>query len=154
MTVPSIHITEKAVQGIIANTLAAVPNETGGALIGWREGDAVSVRTFIEIPSEQPERSQFKLDRNNLNVVLAEFLSTTGDARLGYVGSWHSHLAPAGPSFTDRRTFRKTARAHRLPLAFLVAAAHERSIEVHLTWAGRRFGRYRLVSQPSISRTV
>lgn len=153
MTTPLIHVTENALQGIVDSTFAAVPNETGGALIGWREGDLVSIRTFIEIPTKRPERSRFELDLDDLNAALANYLSTAGDARLGYVGSWHSHPAPAGPSFTDKHTFRKTARAHRFPLAFLVTAARERSIEIHPTWVGKRFGRCRLIDQPTISRT-
>lgn len=140
-------------QGIVGRTLEAVPNETGGALIGWREGPAVSVMDFIEILSARPERARYELGITDLNTALAGYLARTTDARLGYVGSWHSHPAPVGPSFTDRHTFRRTARAHALPLAFLVAATDGRSTSLHMTWAGPRDGRYRLIRQEPITRS-
>ncbi|MBK8447349.1 MAG: Mov34/MPN/PAD-1 family protein [Micropruina sp.] len=152
MSPPSIHIVENVIRAIVGRTLEALPHETGGALVGWREGAAVIVMDFIEISSGKPLRARYDLGIADLNSALADYLSSATDARMGYVGSWHSHPAAVGPSFIDRCTFRKTSRAHANPLAFVVAATDGRSTGLHLTWAGRRGGRYRLVEQETITR--
>lgn len=152
MTTPTVHLTEAVVRGIAGCALDAAPHETGGALIGWREGGSVSVMDFIEIPSGRPERARYELSITDLNVALTAYLAQATDTRLGYVGSWHSHPGAVGPSFIDKHTFWKTARAHSGPLAFLVAATDGRSTVFHTTWAGLRNGRHRLIRQESIKR--
>lgn len=149
---PMVHVTESVLHGIAGCALHAVPNETGGALIGWREGVSVSVRDFIEIPSGRPERARYELIVAELNAALASYLAQARDTRLGYVGSWHSHPAAVGPSFIDKHTFLKTARAHAGPLVFLVAATDGLSTVLHSTWAGPRNGRHRLIRQEPIRR--
>ncbi len=148
-----VHATEAVLHGIASCALEAVPNEAGGALLGWREGAGVNVMDFIEVQSARPARARYELGIIGLNNTLADYLSKAADARVGYVGSWHSHPVPSGPSLVDRHTFRKTGRAHALPLAFLVAATNGRSTTFHTTWAGWRGSRYRLVPQATLTRS-
>lgn len=44
------------------------------------------------------------------------------DSPVGYVGLWHTHLACAGPSFTDRLTLRREAAVLTDSVALLVFA--------------------------------
>lgn len=148
-----VHATESVLQRIISCAREAVPNETGGALLGWREGAGVNVMDFIEVPSARPARARYELGIVGLNTALADYLDQATNARMGYVGSWHSHPAASGPSLIDRHTFRKTGRAHALPLAFLVAATKGCSTTFHTTWAGWRGGRYCLVPQVTLTRS-
>lgn len=152
MNLPSVHLTEAVLHGVADSAIHAMPVETGGALIGWREGATVSVMDFIEIPSARAERSRYELRAADLNAALASYLTRASDTRLGYVGSWHTHPAAVSPSFVDKHTFMKTARAHSGPLAFLVAATDGRSTTLHTTWAGQCKGRHRLVQQEPITR--
>ena len=51
---------------------------------------------FIEISSGKPLRARYDLGIADLNSALADYLSSATDARMGYVGSWHSHPAAVG----------------------------------------------------------
>lgn len=152
MTTPTVHFTEAVLHGIAGRARDAVPNETGGVLVGWREDMSVSVMDFIELPSGRPNRARYELSAANLNRALADYLAQATDPRMGYVGSWHSHPSMVGPSPLDKYTFLKTARANAGPIAFMVAATDGRATVFHLTWAGQRSGLYRLVRQQPITR--
>src|SRR5665647_1560992 len=102
MILPSVHLTEAVLLGVAASAIHAMPVETGGALIGWREGASVSVMDFIEIPSARAQRSRYELTAADLNAALAGYLTGASDMRLGYVGSWHTHPAAVGPSVIDK----------------------------------------------------
>lgn len=153
MTATRIHLTEAVARGIAARAQAAMPNETGGALIGWREGEFVNVMDSIEIPSVRPDHARYQLSVADLNEALERYISSARDARMGYVGSWHSHPAMVGPSPRDRYTFWRTGRAHTGAMAFVVAATDGRTTVLHTTWAGRRDGHYRLQRQEPTTRT-
>jgi len=107
----SVHLAEAVILGVSAAAVHALPGETGGALIGWREGASVTVMDFIQIAPARAERSRYELTALCLNAALADYLSRESDTRRGYVGSWHTHPASTGPSIIDKHTFRKTARA-------------------------------------------
>jgi len=99
---------------------AAAPSETGGLLLGWWIGDSVVARYAVEVrdPSasdiswtRSPESAQKALD-----YAVLEF----DHLWLGYVGDWHSHLAPLGASRQDLDSIRRASRQYAKPLVLLI----------------------------------
>lgn len=147
-----IHITEDVLAHMREIAIAAMPRETGGLLIGWIEGEAVSVVDLITVLHPRPERSRYLLDAARANAALDEYLAATQGKHLGYVGSWHTHPAMAGPSPLDMMTFRRVTRRMGIPLAFVVAATDGHSTRFHAIWAVFQGRRPRLMRQPTITR--
>lgn len=76
------------------------------------------------------------------DVSLQKYLSETADARLGYVGEWHSHPAPVGLSETDAHALRTLARQARHPIALIVVIADREGLGFEPQgWIGQRSAR-------------
>jgi hypothetical protein len=68
----------------------------------------VHVVDVLEIRDPAATRTRFTLLANRREDVLNKYLAELPrDSPIGYVGTWHSHLADAGPSWLDRQTFRR-----------------------------------------------
>lgn len=98
---------------------SAHPNETGGILLGVRNGGRPWITQAAEIPSTDRGRSHYRLPADTTTVAVARARKT--DPRLGYLGEWHSHPTDVGPSPTDRATMRRLALPHpRIGLVLIV----------------------------------
>jgi len=84
-----------------------LPRETGGLLLGYRDGLDVHIVDAIEVGDASAGRSHYVLRHAARERALAEYLNALPPGSpVGYVGTWHSHPANVGPSWTDRQTFR------------------------------------------------
>lgn len=98
--------------------------EVGGVLIGFRAGDDVHVEDVVPVDDARSTRTTFRLRKGPREKAITDYLSQVGKGSvLGYVGTWHSHLADAGPSLVDRRTFHRELWSAPDVLALIVVAA-------------------------------
>ena len=97
--------------------------ETGGVLLGWRNGAGVCVSEFIEVPDLRSTRSSYLRSHAAATQRLQDLLGGLPEGSPeGYVGEWHTHLAPHGPSRTDRSHLKKISRIRRDGVALIVLA--------------------------------
>lgn len=86
--------------------------ETGGVLLGWRNGvDVVVSHVVGPGPDAQHDRTAFHPDSAWQAATIGELYEESG-RRLEYLGDWHTH--PGGrpwPSRRDERTLRRIAVA-------------------------------------------
>ena len=104
--------------------------ETGGVLLGWRHGTGVCVSEFIEVPDHRSTRSSYLRSDTAATQRLQDILGGLPEGSPeGYVGEWHTHLAPQGPSRTDRSHLKKISRIRRDGVA-LIVLAHDPATDV------------------------
>lgn len=128
MTRPPVRIDLQAgaYETIASETAKCLPREAGGILLGYREDGNVVVTDALIVDGIGSTTDRYVRDDVRANAVLAEFLAQRADDDLvGYVGEWHSHPAPSGPSPTDHAAMRATAKVSDSPIALLVYAPGE-----------------------------
>jgi integrative and conjugative element protein (TIGR02256 family) len=97
--------------------------EVGGVLIGFRAGEDVHVEDVVPVDDASSTGTRFRLRSGPREEAIANYLSRRPKgSMLGYVGTWHSHLADVGPSLTDRRTFHRELWSARDVVALVVVA--------------------------------
>lgn len=133
-----------AVQVVQAVSLRHLPNECGGILLGYREGLRIVVTHVLEVPTSAPAPTRYVRDDAAANELLSDFLGgREADDPIGYVGEWHSHPKPSGPSNIDIDSLRATARELRTPLALLICTpGHDTQLAAVVTTRDR-LGRIR-----------
>lgn len=98
----TIDVSERAQHALRDAARTALPNETGGILVGCRIDGRTVVADAIEIPDDDADPRNFRIGEG----VVAD--AVTGarkrDDRLGYVGEWHSHTTATDPSPLDVAT--------------------------------------------------
>lgn len=79
------------------------PNETGGVLVGYVDGDGRTVVTAVVGPGPNAvhSRSRFRRDGDYAQAEV-DRLHHESKGRDDYVGEWHSHPDAGGPSLIDR----------------------------------------------------
>lgn len=139
--------------GALSNAArTALPYETGGLLIGWREGEHVVVRGWLQLGTTNPRTNRFEIDAKKATKVLKKHLRKTSNPLEGYVGAWHTHPELAPPSGTDIETFGASAAATHAPLAFVVLATDGRASTAHIAWSGRSGDHVVVRTQKAITR--
>ncbi|MDW3217753.1 MAG: Mov34/MPN/PAD-1 family protein [Acidimicrobiales bacterium] len=108
----------------VAQCAGADPRrETGGILLGWRHPGGIHVERVLEIPDRQAGHTWYRRRHAPAEAALTAALDQLPeDCDLGYVGEWHSHPAPVGPSFCDRHELRRISGKTAREVALLVAA--------------------------------
>ncbi|MGW6569282.1 SAVED domain-containing protein [Streptomyces sp. NPDC054975] len=123
MTRPAtrIDLRQEAYEVIAAATAKKLPQETGGILLGYGQDTDIVVTRALEVDGEGASTHRYVRDDVTANALLAAFLAErASDDPTGYVGEWHSHPAPVGPSPTDITAMKAIARDHDGPLALVV----------------------------------
>lgn len=119
---------------------ASSEQEHGGILIGYRDTDGITIDDIIEVTDTTATRTRYLRRESPARQALAAYLDRPGlEQTLGYVGEWHTHPAPAPPSFTDRQAMRTMTRRNRETVALIVAALQPDRRNVRL---------YALISHP------
>jgi proteasome lid subunit RPN8/RPN11 len=80
----------------------AEPFEAGGLLLGVHQGKRLWVTHALIVPSGRTSPSHYELPAGVTRTLVT--CARLVDARLGYVGEWHSHPANQRPSQTDANT--------------------------------------------------
>jgi integrative and conjugative element protein (TIGR02256 family) len=133
-----VEIPADVIEALSDAAKAALPHETGGLLIGWRDGDRVVVRGWLQLGTTNPRANRFEIDTKKATTVLKKYLRTASNPLEGYVGAWHTHPALAPPSGRDIETFGASAAATQAPLAFVVLATNGSACIAHIAWSSRR----------------
>lgn len=95
--------------------------ETGGILLGWRHNAGVCVAEFIEVPDRRSTRSSYMRRHVAAAQRLENALSGLPEGSPeGYVGEWHTHPEPQGPSRTDRSHLKQISKQHQETVTLIV----------------------------------
>lgn len=111
------------------------PIETGGLLLGWWEGEDVSVVDAIEVPDEKATHMSWIRREKPAQVALDHALADRSD-KAGYVGDWHTHPAVIGASGTDLSSLRRSSRQYDKPTLLAVHKV-DGNIEMHAALNGK-----------------
>jgi hypothetical protein len=118
---PQIRISERALAEAEARAFLATPNEFGGILIGWWEGDAIAVvHDMLSVPDLRAGHGHYERGHSPAQQILDEYLQTMPEPNTGYIGEWHSHPAPQPPSSIDHSALSGIVRQARRPVALVV----------------------------------
>jgi len=103
---------------------AALPNETGGLLLGWWETndevDAVIVRHAIEVPDRRATPVTWVRRPSTARTALSRALTALKHPLLGYVGDWHSHPESCPASRQDQASLLRTSLQYEHPVLLLI----------------------------------
>lgn len=116
----SVVIHHAVPAALTATARSREPKETGGLLVGWWDRDKIVIRHILEVPDNDATASSWTRNEARASEALAHFLIRAEHPWLGYIGDWHTHPAPVGPSHTDKRSIRRAARSVGHPLALIV----------------------------------
>lgn len=146
-----VEIAPGIIESLSQAATTALPHETGGLLLGWRDGEHVVVCGWLHMSASNPKINRFEIDAKKATKVLKQHLRTSSNPLEGYVGAWHSHPAMVPPSAMDFETFGASAAATHAPLAFVVLATSGSVSTAHIAWAGHRGGTVMVRTQKSIT---
>ncbi len=125
---PALLIAPEAAELILELSRRERPHETGGALVGFISPDGVVITHATGPgPGAERERATFRRDGESTQDAVNRIFDETG-GNSDYVGEWHSHPAPMGPSAMDRRAMRRISGSpmYRTPEPVLVIAQRTR----------------------------
>jgi integrative and conjugative element protein (TIGR02256 family) len=125
----SVRLSRAAADRIIVESASRYPLETGGILLGRLDGDRAEV-VDAGGPGPEAEHGPAWFVRDGLHAQAeldAQYAQSNG--RHDYLGEWHSHPAPVGPSPRDRASLSWIARnrAYDCPHPLLVICQRGRS---------------------------
>jgi hypothetical protein len=107
----ALIITERALHIAERRAQRSAFRETGGLLLGFRVARDVHVVDVLEIRDPAATRTRFTLLEKRREDVLIKYLTELPlDSPIGYVGTWHSHLADAGPGSISRRSVERSGQ--------------------------------------------
>jgi len=120
---PRLLLYPYAAQRIERRARMSPSRETGGLLLGFRVAASIHAVDAVEVRDRSASRNRYVLRKSLADGALAAYLAGLhDDSPVGYVGLWHTHLACAGPSLTDRLTLRGEAAGLTDSVALLVFA--------------------------------
>jgi integrative and conjugative element protein (TIGR02256 family) len=97
-----VSLAAPALETMRAEADRGLPSETGGVLVGYRTGSGEVVVTGATGPGPRSfrTRSRFRRDGDHAQTEVDRLHQVSG-GRDDYVGEWHSHPEPVGPSGID-----------------------------------------------------
>lgn len=137
-----IDLRGDAYETIASETANHLPRETGGILLGYQENGTIVATHALVVEGQGTTTNRYVRDDVGANKLLKEFLEQRADDDpTGYIGEWHSHPSPSGPSPVDHTAMRATAKVSSSPIALLVFAPGETDAFFGLIARRQRFGR-------------
>jgi proteasome lid subunit RPN8/RPN11 len=115
-----VDLSEDVRDQIGAAAASARPQETGGLLLGWWDADGVRVAAAAEVVDPSATGVCWTRSRTTAQAALDDALKEIDDPWVGYVGDWHSHPAPVGPSRADRAAITRVSRQYPGPVVLVV----------------------------------
>jgi len=139
-----IEVRHDAWEDLVATAQSAFPTETGGILLGYRIERGVHVAAGLEVPDPNAGPTDYLFRQEAAQQRLDEALrELQPSSPVGYVGDWHSHPGPIGPSPIDRRSLRGSSRHYQAGIAALV-----------LVWTNNQWAAHGLAAQRRRLRTA
>lgn len=108
-----------------------LPRETGGLLLGHYGPAGLCVTDAIVVPDPRATRIRYRRDAAAAARILRDQMRSDTTGLLGYLGEWHSHPLPVGPSELDRRAALWLAAEGGHEVALLVLALGPRGWTGH-----------------------
>jgi proteasome lid subunit RPN8/RPN11 len=102
-------LSEDAAELLREAARSALPDETGGVLVGVSVDARPWVTEAVLVPSEKSSPVYYELPGGARQAAVDE--ARVRDRRLGYIGEWHSHTYDIGPSELDRSTMARLAES-------------------------------------------
>jgi proteasome lid subunit RPN8/RPN11 len=102
-----VHVSEEALADVRERASDALPHETGGIVLGCLTATGVWITRFAEVPSKSPHLTRFLIPAGSTHRIVDE--AHAADARVGYLGDWHTHPADTGASNVDLATLQDLA---------------------------------------------
>lgn len=127
----TLVIDPRAWASLSGEATAALPRETGGILLGHRTPGAIHVSQALTVPDARATRVRYRRDFDAAADLLKERLAHDDTGLLGYLGEWHTHPLPIGPSSTDESAIRSLAADGNHDIALLVVALTSRGWRAH-----------------------
>lgn len=119
-----------------------LPRETGGILLGYQENSTIVATHALVVEGQGATTNRYARDDVRADELLQKFLKQrAADDPIGYVGEWHSHPSPSGPSAVDHTAIRATAKVSSNPIALLVFAPGATGAFFGLIARRQRFGK-------------
>ena len=120
---PRVVLLEHARDAMIQAATTALPLETGGILLGYREDGDIVVTDLIVVPNPSATPRQYTRDDIEANALLRDWLlNHPEDSLTGYVGEWHSHAGLGAASGLDLTSARATARKAKAAIALVICS--------------------------------
>lgn len=121
------HLGSNAVEAITERGWVALPYETGGLLLGWYEADGgVWIDRAIEVPARTAGTHHYERTAEAAQAALDAALADEPEGSpIGYVGEWHTHPEPCGPSDVDLETLVALGQDRDSGPLVLVVCAHQ-----------------------------
>ncbi|WP_368832225.1 Mov34/MPN/PAD-1 family protein [Kocuria arenosa] len=110
--------------------------ETGGLLLGWWDADQIVARQAVEVLDPAATSTSWTRDSRRSQHILEKVLATEQHPWLGYIGDWHTHPAPCGPSPQDNHSICRASENYSHPLLLLVHRS-DQMIEGRAAWQGQ-----------------
>jgi hypothetical protein len=98
----SVYAFEDALVAVRALSQSAAPYETGGLIVSVATDASVWITAFVEVEVSERHLARFVIPAGATHPVIDRLRAN--DARIGYLGDWHSHPADVGPSGRDVST--------------------------------------------------
>ncbi len=123
----AVRVERNLADQVLSEAAEFAPLETGGVLLGFRDGgagrDLVATELVGAGPNSKRDRCRFSPDGPWQRARIAERYEASGRT-LAYLGDWHSHPTGNGPSDLDRSTALRiaTTEAARCPRPVFVIA--------------------------------
>jgi hypothetical protein len=138
-TTGALHLDPDVVGKLSTFADDALPNEAGGILLGWYAGDDIHVVDAITVEDPNASPTSYRRRNDAGNTALATYLEPLSPADpKGYVGEWHSHPAPDGPSPIDKLAFFSIIAAAQRTLVLVVLSRRGDRWEPTIQMAGVR----------------
>lgn len=127
-----LYLAEAAEAVIITAAGLAHPVETGGILLGVKVGREFWATSAVEMNVGARSRTSFWVPGGTTRVLVDA--ASAEDKRVGYVGEWHSHPAPQGPSMQDAGTMRRLSFITRRRVVLLLAMRAGQDYLLEASW--------------------
>jgi proteasome lid subunit RPN8/RPN11 len=151
-----IWISENASETIIDAARQHHPKEIGGVLLGVSISRRPWVTQAVVVPSEHQTPIYYELPSGARRTAVDN--ARRVDARVGYVGDWHSHPMDIGPSDKDRSTMSAladdvSAGCPRPVLAIARRRGSSYTLDLHQQ-VGRRLRPLRMVAAGALPKSA
>lgn len=122
----ALVLTAKAWESLTAAGKAALPREVGGLLLGHFDKEGPRVTDAVVVPDPRATRIRYRRDAAAAARILDGRIDSDATGLLGYLGEWHTHPLPLGPSGRDEYSILRLAEdgGHDVTLLVLALGTH------------------------------